>query len=236
MPYLTRVKKDTKVIATYGKCLVYSIHQNQRFLPFSILSFLQGVVKMKETKTIHPKIKNLSTPVHRINPIHKDKDWWYLCIYFKENMYVYLPFSVARWLRKPAGELLCRTKDPAPCAISFKPYDLCNPPPPPLLGAFRSQLDELTLQVDSEVIEDDSPEKCCWRPTRGVDPRPESSRSAPMTESTARVRKEPGAEPYLVSPLGRLDFCGEEEDDDGCWYMMRAAQASSHNSTVGCYC
>jgi len=236
MPYLTRVKKDTKVIATYGKCLVYSIHQNQRFLPFSILSFLQGVVKMKETKTIHPKIKNLSTPVHRINPIHKDKDWWYLCIYFKENMYVYLPFSVARWLRKPAGELLCRTKDPAPCAISFKPYDLCNPPPPPLLGAFRSQLDELTLQVDSEVIEDDSPEKCCWRPTRGVDPRPESSRSAPMTESTARVRKEPGAEPYLVSPLGRLDFCGEEEDDDGCWYMMRAAQASSHNSTVRCYC
>jgi hypothetical protein len=76
-------------------------------------------------------------------------------------MYVYLPFSVARWLRNPAGELLCRTKDPAPCAISFKPYDLCNPPPPPLLGAFRSQLDELTLQVDSEVIEDESPEKCC---------------------------------------------------------------------------
>jgi hypothetical protein len=193
-------------------------------------------MKMKETKTTHPKIKNLSTPVHRINPIHKDKDWWYLCIYFKENMYVYLPFSVARWLRNPAGELLCRTKDPAPCAISFKPYDLCNPPPPPLLGAFRSQLDELTLQVDSEVIEDESPEKCCWRPTRGVDPRPESSRSAPMTESTARVKKEPGAEPYLVSPLGRLDFCGEEEDDDGCWYMMRAAQASSHDSTVGCYC
>lgn len=121
---------------------------------------------------------------------------------------------MARWLRNPAGELLCRTKDPAPCSTSFKPYDLCKLPP--LLGAFGSQLDELTLQVDSEVTEDESPEKYCRLPTREVDPSPESSRSTPMTESTALVKKDPGAEPYLVSPPGTAGFCGDEDDDEGC--------------------
>ena len=144
-------------------------------------------------------------------------------VFFSFQNNIYLPFSVARWLRNPAGELLCRTKDPAPCATSLKPYDLCKLPLlPPLLGAFGSQLEGLTLQVDSEVTEGESPEKYCRLPTREVDPRPESSRSTPMTESTALVKKDPGAEPYLVSPLGTVGFCGDEDDDDGCWYMIRA--------------
>ena len=69
-----------------------------------------------------------------------------------------------RWLRKPAGELLCRSKDeeaeaeaededeeeeePILAAISLIPCDLCK------IGA-----EELTLQVDSVIKDDESPEK-----------------------------------------------------------------------------
>ena len=84
-----------------------------------------------------------------------------------------LPFlSVAeRWLKNPAGELLCRSsddeaeaeddgdgdedddadEDPILAAISLRPCDLCK--------GLKLSEEGLTLQLDSEVIEDESPEK-----------------------------------------------------------------------------
>lgn len=64
------VKKDTKVIATYWKCLVYSIHQNQRFLPFSILSFLQGCHENErnQNNTSQNQESIYSCPPYQSNP------------------------------------------------------------------------------------------------------------------------------------------------------------------------
>lgn len=133
-------------------------------------------------------------------------------------MQKHVPLSEAeeRWLRNPAGELFWRTKaeeaeaeDPPappfevlavrkfPTDISCSPHDLCSP-----FGGGGGcccsfgLLDELARQVDSDVMEEESPEKYCWWPMReDGDRRAENSRFGPMTESTAVVRREPGAEP-----------------------------------------
>lgn len=59
--------------------------------------------------------------------------------------------------------------------------------------------DELTLQVDSVVMDEESPEK--QRARRVVDGDLNSRSTPPMTDSTALVRSEPGAEPYRVRPV-----------------------------------
>lgn len=71
--------------------------------------------------------------------------------------------GAVRWLRKPAGELLWRTRadgeeqeeeevgDPIAFAISFRPYDLSNG-----LAASLPPLDELTLKLDSELVREES--------------------------------------------------------------------------------
>lgn len=73
--------------------------------------------------------------------------------------------------------------------------------------------DELTLQVDSVVTDEESPEK--HRATRVVDGDLNSWSAPPMTESTALARSEPGAEPYRVRPVDEaaMGFWWEGGDD-----------------------
>lgn len=76
--------------------------------------------------------------------------------------------------------------------------------------------EELTLQVDSEVMEDESAKKYWGWPIReDGDRRAENSRLGPMTESTAVVRREPGAEPYRVRPVGPMGFWDDKDEEDG---------------------
>lgn len=143
-----------------------------------------------------------------------------------------LPFPSVRWPRNPAGELFCLTsgdelEDPPPqppTVSSLNPNERWSPPPPPSLVA-------LTLQVDSEVTEEESAEKywpssdgaggsICWCGGGGwwwVEGKEARSPWAPMTESTAVVRREPGAEPYRVRlpEEDGMDLCEEEDEEEG---------------------
>lgn len=141
--------------------------------------------------------------------------------------------AAARWLSNPAGELFWRTKDeedededeeeedPTLEAISLRQYDLCKPLLLwccwycSLLGGTEEDGELLTLQVDSDVTDDESPEKQYGDLSAAV----LNSRSAPppMTESTAVARSEPGAEPYRVRPDGPMGFWECEGELE--WYM-----------------
>lgn len=94
------------------------------------------------------------------------------------------PAAAAKWLRNPAGELLCRNSDEEP-----------PPPPPANPKAVCNPIAVLALLLSSLLGLLDSEEKIRAGPRRVWVSRAENSRVAPITESTAVERTELGSEP-----------------------------------------